>query len=346
MFKYLTDCPAPNYPVAGFFARDPEYGIAIFSHGPKGVKRIPQYASVEQLRDNVAVPYVPSVFYTDNYIAEEAVAIAKRNGYKKIGFYNQNIIPSALSQHLKENLPGVEFTDASELLDNIKAVKSDYEIKLWTKAVEIHDHLMAAVPSILRPGRYEKEISDDIFYFARSFDCEASNIMIGSDPKKPIRNLLIFQNKRIEAGDVIQLLIEVSGPTDLWAECGRMFSLGDPCKEVLKAFDDAVVMQDWTMKQCVPGANPEAIYIEYNKSLEEMGYQPEKRIFAHGQTYDIVDRPVFWEGETMKLKKNMFVALHPVLTNKETSGYICDNFVIGEKGALRLSKTSRELFVL
>jgi Xaa-Pro aminopeptidase len=232
------------------------------------------------------------------------------------------------------------------MLDGIKAVKSDYEIQLWTKSVEIHDHLMAAVPSLLRPGRLEKEVSEDIIDLSRSFDCEASNIMIGSDPKRPLRNLLCFQNKRIEAGDAVQILMEVSGPTDVWGECGRMFCLGDPGKELQKAFDDALMMQKWTAEQSVPGASPEKIYLEYNKRLVEMGYQPESRIFAHGQTYDIVDRPVYWEGEKMSIKENMFVALHPVLTNQETSGYICDNFVIKKEGAVYLSKTPKELFVI
>lgn len=346
MVKYLTDCPVPLYPLTAFFARDPEQGIGIFAHGAWGGVRIPPYACNEGIRDNIAVPYLPSMNFTDDYLGIEAVKVAKRNGYKKMGWYGMNTIPTAFYLYLKENLPGVEFVDATDMLDHIKAVKSEYEIELWTKCVEIHDQLMAAVPCLLRPGLTEKELSDSIIKMAMDFDCESFNIMVGADPLNPVLHNIYFQNQVIKEGDGVQLLIEVSAPTDIWAECGRMFSIGEPAKELKKACDDSILLQGWVAEKSVPGADPVAIYKELNVKLKEMGYLPENRLFAHGQTYDIVDRPIYAEGETMILQENMFVALHPTCATKRTACYNCDNFVIKKGGAQRLSKTPLELFVV
>ena len=45
----------------------------------------------------------------------------------------------------------------------------------------------------------------------------------------------------------------------------------------------------------------------YNNKLVSYGLQPETRLFAHGQGYDLVERPAFFKGETMKVKENMFL---------------------------------------
>ena len=346
IFKYLTDCPVPLYPLTGYFSKDPEQGVSLFAHGAWGGVRIPAYACHEGIKDNIAVPYLPSMNFTDDFLGIEAVKVAKRNGYKKMGFYCMNTIPAAFYLYLKENLPDVEFVDATDMLDHIKAVKSEYEIKLWTKCVEIHDQLMAAVPVVMRAGRTEKEVANDIYKMALDLDCESFNIMLGADPKNPVLHNGYFQESVIKEGDGVQLLIEVSAPTDIWAECGRMFSLGEPAPELQKACDDSVMLQKWVAEKSVPGANPVEIFRELNKILPEMGYNPENRIFAHGQTYDIVDRPIYMEGETMILQENMFVALHPTCCNKITSCYNCDNYIIKEGGAVRLSKTPLELVVL
>lgn len=142
------------------------------------------------------------------------------------------------------------------------------------------------------------------------------------------------------------MLIEVSGPMDIWGECGRMFSMGDPSNELRKAFEDSAKLQKWTAGQSIPGARPSEIFTELNKQLAAMGYAIETRIFAHGQSYDIVDRPIYTTDETMILEENMFVALHPICANKEASCYNCDNFVIKKDGAVKLNKTPTELIVL
>jgi Xaa-Pro aminopeptidase len=129
----------------------------------------------------------------DNYLAEEAVQVARKNGYKEIGCSYQNMLPAAFYLYLKNNLSGVEIIDFSDPLDHIKAVKSEYELNLWGRVVEIHDELMAAIPALMRSGRTEREVTNDIYSLALGYDCECFNIMMGSDPKMPLLNQHFYQ---------------------------------------------------------------------------------------------------------------------------------------------------------
>lgn len=128
----------------------------------------------------------------------------------------------------------------TQMMDDIKAVKSEYELELFTKSVKLHDDLMAAVPAFLRVGRTEREVANLIRNLANDMFC----------------------------------------------------------------------------------------------------------IFAHSQSYDIVDRPCWVAEETMELKENMFFAMHPTCANEEVSCYNCDNFVVTKDGGKKLSTTPGKIVVV
>lgn len=345
--RYLTDIAVPLYPLTSLFHRDPDKGISVFMHGEKNSGRVPPYQANKGLKDNISAPYLPSICYSDNYLAVEAVNVIKRYGYKKLGLYGMNTIPAAFYLYLRNNLPeDVEFVDVSRMMDRIKAVKSEYELKMWQKSVEIHDRLMAAVPCLLRPGRIEKDVASDVIKLALDLDCEDFNVMTGADPLRPTIHNCMLQNNIIRQGDAVEFLIEVAAPSGIWAECGRLFSLGEPDPELRRAYDNAVDLQNTIAPLCKPGVQVSKLFAYLNDQLGKRGYLPETRIFAHGQSYDIVDRPIFSAEEDMVLEEGMFFALHPTCATERVSCYVCDNYVVEKDGARRMSKTPMEFFII
>ena len=47
-----------------------------------------------------------------------------------------------------------------------------------------------------------------------------------------------------------------------------------------------------------------------NEFLRNKGFPEEKRLFAHGQGYDLVERPAIREDEPMILKENMNITVY------------------------------------
>ncbi|MCL2579259.1 MAG: M24 family metallopeptidase [Oscillospiraceae bacterium] len=341
--RYLTDLCVHLYPVGALFSADGD--ACYFGSGAKGGGAVPPFAA-QGAKANMALPFLPSCSFTDHYVPEEMYKIIKAAGYKRLGFCYLNLIPAALYNYLRGNLPDAQFVDASDMMDHIQAVKSPYELKMYQLSVDIHDKLMAAVPSVLRVGRTEREVTNDIRTMAQNLDCEDLNILVGSSQAAPNLGFYLYQNKVIEKGDHFYCLIEVSAPGGFWAECGRVFSLGRPSPEMEKASEDAIKLQQYFLPKMVPGASPAAIYDELNELLTKKGYAPELRFFAHGQGYDIVSRPNFVPGETMALAENMFIAHHPTCVNKKVFINYTDNFVITKNGAVRMSKTPQQIFII
>lgn len=339
MSRYLTDIASPLYPLTSLFHRDPDKGISVFMHGERNSGRVPSYQANKGLKDNICTPYLPSICYSDNYLAVEAVKVIKRYGYQRLGFYAMNTIPAAFYLYLRENLPGVEFVDMSRTLDLIKAVKSEYETGMWQKSVDIHDQLMAAVPCLIRPGRTEHDVASDIIKMAMDLDCEDFNVMTGADPLKPCIHNCMLQNNVIHKGDAVVILIEVAAPSGIWAECGRVFSLGAPDPELVKAYETNIALQDMIAAKAAPGTKASEVYDALQIELAARGYLPETRFCAHGQSYDVVDRPIFVPEEDMTLQEGMFFAAHPTVANERVSCFVCDNFIVEKGGARRMSKT-------
>lgn len=84
-----------------------------------------------------------------------------------------------------------------------------------------------------------------------------------------------------------------------------------------------------------------------NEFLQSRGHEPGTRLYAHGQGYDLVERPSFQVGETMKIHARMNIAVHPTAPSKLATGKVCDNYMITETGTSEcLHRFPKEITVL
>jgi Xaa-Pro aminopeptidase len=142
-------------------------------------------------------------------------------------------------------------------------------------------------------------------------------------------------------------LIEVNGPGGFYAEIARMFSIGHPSQELVDAFAYAVEAQTHSLNLMKPGANPKDILQANNEFLGKRGYKPELRLYAHGQGYDLVERPFFLNDETMTIRAGMNIAVHPAAATEALWCAVCDNYIIGPDGPGEcLHKTPKEIIIV
>jgi Xaa-Pro aminopeptidase len=81
--------------------------------------------------------------------------------------------------------------------------------------------------------------------------------------------------------------------------------------------------------------------------MTQRGLPPELRLYAHGQGYDMVERPLIRSDETMPIAANMNFAVHPGYETPSIFAVICDNYIVGENGPGEcLHKTAKQVFEL
>lgn len=109
----------------------------------------------------------------------------------------------------------------------------------------------------------------------------------------------------------------------------------------------ALEAQKLTLGMLKPGASPKDIWDANNKFLVEHGSGPEGRLYAHGEGYELVERPAIRFDEPMNIRAGMNIAVHPVAKNSRVWTTLCDNYLVGEHGVGEcLHKTPKEIFVI
>lgn len=344
--RYFTDLPSEQaYPYTVIFPANDE--MTVISSGSASPPPPPDWAC-RGIKEKIGLSYFRAFHYTNNIDAEAIVNVLKRRNDKRVGMINLGLIPAATYLYMKEHLTEVELVDATDLVDEIKAVKSDDEIEYIRKCVEIQDIAAGAVSTILRPGIYEYEIRSELTRILTDLGSEEQWIMIGSDQTgvNTGQHPTFFQNRRIEKGDQVLIMIEVNGPGGYYGELGRTWCLGEPPKELLRCWDIALEAQKRAAALLKPGTKPGDLLMANNDFMVSKGFTGEGRLFAHGQGYDLIERPALRPDETMLLKAGMLIALHPIASNDQAYAFCCDNFLIKENGSELLHKTPQKILVI
>jgi Xaa-Pro aminopeptidase len=347
--KWFSDFSARNsYPFTVIFPVDDEMTLISCGGTPPADPPPPQWA-VRGVKKRLGAPYFPSFHYTSTYDADLTVGVLKEKKRATIGLVGRSFMPITFYEYLRKHLVGSKFVDATEKIDQFKVIKSPEELELIKRTAELQDVAMEHLRKSIRPGRRDFEIFAEAQYSVVTQGSECQLILVGSGPPgTPARwQFRHFQNRVMKEGDQISILIEVNGPGGFFTEIGRIFSIGKPSQELQDAFGVAVEAQKVTLNLLKPGAKPKDIWDANNEFLKKKVYFPETRLYAHGQGYDLVERPAIRYDELMKIQSGMNVAVHPYVQNKTLWAAICDNYLVTETGVSPcLHKTPKEIIVV
>jgi Xaa-Pro aminopeptidase len=301
------------------------------------------------VKKRLAAPYFSSVHYTSTYDAELAVGVLKEKKRATVGWVGKSYIPITFYDYLRKHLVGWKFVDATDWVDQIKVIKSPEEIELIKGTAALQDVAMEHVRKTIRPGRRTFELLAEAQYSCVMQGSERQLILVNSGPPgMPVPYVFRhFQNRVIREGDQFSILIEVNGPGGFYAELGRIFSLGNPPQALQDAFGVAVEAQELNLKLLKPGANPKDIWDANNEFLQKKGYFPENRLHAHGQGYDLVERPLIRHDEPMRIQAGMNLTIHPAAGNSTVWAGVCDNYLVTDTGVSPcLHKTPKKIDVI
>ncbi len=344
--KWFTDIPGKGgSPYTVIFPLEDE--MTTIMHGGKPPGDFGPPAGVMRgVKKRLTAPFFRSLTYTRALDAELAVEAIGNERCERIGIVNTAMVSASFYDYLKKNLPKSVFVDATELVDRIKAIKSEEEIALIRETAALQDEVMEYAKKVIRPGKMDSEIVADLIHRATYLGSQEQLVMGSSGPlgiPVPLKRRQ-FQNRVIQEGDQFTLLVEVNGPAGLYTEIGRIFFIGKVPSELYDTNELCKEAQKVTLKLLKPGATPGDLLRANNEFLGSKGFFPETRLYAHGQGYDLVERPAIREDEPMKLKPGMNITVHPIAATKKIWVWLCDNYLITGSGASPcLHKTPKEI---
>jgi Xaa-Pro aminopeptidase len=347
--KWFTDIPTNNgYPRSVVFHADDL--MTVVEMGPFGGRRLLDGA--DEIHRGVGevlfAPSFTSVSYTQEYDARLVADVLKRRGYRTVGLVGGSSMPHGFVTVIGEALAGnTNLVDASDLIDNLKAIKSDEEIALIRGTARMQDEVFAKVLAAIEPGMRDVDVAALAWHESQIRGSE-QGIVLGTSAPLGVRSGFAgrhMQGRTLQRGDHLSLLIETNGPGGFYAEIARTIVLGRASQELLDGFAAMRDAQQATLALMKPGAPAQAIAAAHDAYMVERGLPAERRLYSHGQGYDMVERPLIRRDEPMLIEVGMCQAVHPGYETPSLFAVICDNYLIGPDGAGEcLHRTDKMVF--
>ena len=297
----------------------------------------------------ITKPFCQPFAFTDDMAGNVMAAEIAALGARKVGLFCRQCMSLAFGDALRAALPDVEFVDYSVTISRLSAVKSAEEWELIDKSIRAHEQLMAMVPALIRPGKMEFEVRAELEKMALSMGCDTiGNVAVGSAPKGGMSMFVphFSENRRIQMGDTVTVMVEVAGPGGMFAELARTFCLGEPNQSLLDLYEVAKSAQTAVAAAAKPGATGADLTRVFDEFVTAHGIAPNARFVGHGQGYDMMESPAICGSEDMVLEEDMYFAIHPELVRDGEFSICCDNFRITKEGAVRITRTPQQITML
>ncbi|HIF59218.1 MAG TPA: M24 family metallopeptidase [Rhodospirillales bacterium] len=335
--KYVTDIPATNgYPVTIVFPRDD--AMTQVNQGPFDmVKDLDVNGSdgvhrgVKTLMTTPSYACAPFTREYDPMLACKALEPYKDGTIGLVGTYQMSF---AMVDYVKRQFPKATYIEASDLVDQIKVIKSDEEINLIRGTAKQQVASMKAVINEIRPGMKDSDVAAVALHAGHDLGSEqgvylCQSWQIGSPTAIGPRH---NQDRVIQEGDSFNMLVENNGAGGYFTEIGRTIVLGAATQEQHDELSFTLEAQRFTLDLMQPGTPCAEIWDKYNAFMVENDRDPEGRLYCHGQGYEMVERPLIRKDETMTIAKNMNLVCHPGYVRGNVYSWICDNYIIGSNG--------------
>lgn len=329
--KYLIDIPA----VSGVWTsvvlpREDE--LTVVTMGPEGGRIEPN--DVWRNARVLQGPTFAAAAYTRSFETAQVVSALGPFASGTIGLVGTYQLSAALVDAVREGLPDARLVDATDLVDAVRVVKSEVEQERIRRTAALQDEAMRAAFAAVEPGRRESEITTVAQHVCSDLGAEQGIYLsaswrpgeaVGIAPRH-------FQDRVLREGDVLCLLVESNGPGGFYTELGRTCVLGEPPQQLVEELAFTLEAQRFCLDLLRPGAPAADVWSAYNEFMRSHGRPEERRLHAHGQGHDLVERPLIRPEETMTVLSGMNLVVHPTYVKDGFTSWICDNYLTGADG--------------
>jgi Xaa-Pro aminopeptidase len=240
--------------------------------------------------------------------------------------------------------PGSKFVDGSQIIRDIRKVKSPFEINLMKKAGDIGKKVYHEARKILKQGMSEIEFSGHLEAVAkanghegllrvRSLNYEAYSWHVLSGPTggivsqsdSPMGGLGLSpafpvgaSRRRMKAHEPILVDFGICYH-GYQADQTRMFSIGHLERKFVEAYRACREIHDSVLSETRPGSDCEKIFMNTLKLAEKLGYKDsylgppglQTRFIAHGIGLELNEFPFLAQGQSYPLEEGMTFAVEP-----------------------------------
>lgn len=265
----------------------------------------------------------------------------------RLGIAHYELLPQLLASELNTALPKTEIVSATKLMDDIRLVKSDWEIDRMRQAAAAVEAGWQAFVDVLKPGLPEYAIVAAVEAAIKKLGAEDNFMLIASGGDE-VRGMTAPSPRVLASGDMVrtELTPQVNG---YWLQICRSATVGKASDAQHKSFELFNEAVNAGLSAVRPGVTAHDVAKAQNDVFRARGYgeyctSQYTRVRGHGHGLHLDETPII-EGNETVLPQNAVFIIHPN-TYTPIAGYhvLGDPVRVTPDGAEVLIGTERKLF--
>ena len=215
---------------------------------------------------------------------------------------------------LRENIVNIDIVDATNLIQELRAIKSEAEISKIRYICQRVSEGFSELHKLISVGDQEKEVFRKfrIDLLHRGAD-EVPYLVGGSGPNGPTEVIGMPSNRIIKKGDM--LMMDTGAVFDgYFSDFDRNFAFGHVDDEVSRAYDIVYRATDAGLKVARPGITAEDLWKAMANILSESSAS--KNVvgrLGHGLGMQLTEWPSNMSGDQTVMKPGMVMTLEPCI---------------------------------
>ena len=264
---------------------------------------------------------------------------------QKIGIAGEHLMPFYLRDLFTKAMPDIEFPIVTEILNDMRKIKSRKEIDLMEKAAEINDKVLTELKTIIKIGMTEQQIVAHADFLGRQMGADlgsATVVMSGKNTKFPAWRAT---DKKIEKGEL--LMVDFNPTIGYYCNDGGLtFLMPGATKFKTEALINSHKIIKKTISSIKSQTKATSVHDAFYEALTPLGLEPNfspyvtgTRGTGHGVGLDVVESPDLNKNSSFILYPRMTLAIKLDLHDLEGQGLRVEQVVeITEEGARPLNK--------
>lgn len=213
----------------------------------------------------------------------------------------------SLDQFIRSEMPKVQFEPASDLLNSIRLIKSDTEIKYVHQAAQLADGVVDALQKAIQPGKSDLSAMTAAEQTARKEGARC-DIIISTDQAK-----LAFPpvNAKFHKRSVItcEITIQLNG---YWVQVCRTFSIGRPSEAQREVFAASSRAYQAGLEAARCGNTVANVWQAIHETISRDGWKNFGQYgIGHGIGLDLPELYPIEHAYAAPLGRNMVFVVHP-----------------------------------
>jgi Xaa-Pro aminopeptidase len=253
----------------------------------------------------------------------------------------EGVVPWGTFEKIRAALPNLSFENATNLMQEVRAVKSAEEISFIEKAADIIGHANEVLIGHARRGVGEHElVAEMLREIVRRGGEPITMMLFGSGGPEVPWAQRVFTTRKLRPGDLINTEVEAKYAGYI-AQALQPISLGPKPRELERIFDASKIIFDKMLAFLKPGLTFGAVARFYQEEVQAAGYEPDGALM-HGRGLG-EDAPMLWGArrdfpeQDAKLKEGHVFILKPACKH----GFMRDSIRAGDTVAIEANGARR-----